>query len=240
MLDRADALRVKRREAIALFDELTQSVFIDMFGDPLFNPMGWPTQPLGDFFTIKPNYGTMVPASSDSKSFTCLRVANIQNWQIDLSDRKYVDLAPKDLSRHSLSEGDIVLARAIASQEHLGKAIVVYPGIEKWAFDSHLMRLRFDPARLLPEYVQGLLRSAGGRRIFLKAARRSAVQFNVNAKEMSALSVPVPPIELQRRFVERLRSLQRLKRSHEAHLAHLDELFASVQQRAFRGELWED
>lgn len=240
VLDQVNVLRTKRRAAIALLDDLAQSIFLDMFGDPFRNPRGWPVHPLGNFFSIKPNYGTMIPGSGDGGDFLCLRVANIQNWNIDLRDRKYVDLDAKSYGRHVVVDGDLLMARAIASQEHLGKAIIARPGAEKWAFDSHLMRLRFDRSYLLPEYVQAFLRSEGGRRLFLKASRRSAVQFNINTREMSALHVPLPPIGRQEAFVEKLDSVGKARRRSTQGLAEMDDLFGSLQQRAFRGELWED
>ncbi len=100
------------------------------------------------------------------------------------------------------------MARAIASKKHIGKAVVANPAGRKWAFDFHLMRLRFDQAEAIPEVIRHLLMTPGGRSLFMKAARRSAVQFNINTKEMSALLIPVaqsswqnlsPCLVLQRR-----------------------------------------
>lgn len=237
VLDKVDALRAKRREAIALLDDLTQSVFLDMFGDPATNYKGWPLKRMDSLFSTKPNYGTMTPAAEQG-SWLCLRVANIQDWKLNLTDQKYVDLPSSALERHSVLDGDLLLARAIATQEQLGKAIVAYPGDQKWAFDSHLMRIRFDQNKAKPEFVSTLLRTPGGRSLFLKRTRRSSVQFNINTKEISALRIPVPPIDLQREFIDRLSAITSLKSSHRAHLSHLDELFASLQQRAFRGDLF--
>ncbi|QXJ22442.1 restriction endonuclease subunit S [Actinomadura graeca] len=239
-LDQADALRAKQREAVGLLDELTQSIFLEMFGDPLVNPNRWPTHQLATFFAIKPNYGTMTPASKEKKEYLCLRVANIQDWKIDFNNTKYVDLDAKSVARYTVSDGDLLMARAIASQEHLGKAIIARPGANKWAFDSHLMRIRLNESLLLPEFLQAFLRSNGGRRIFLKASRRSAVQFNINAKEMSALEIPAPPLAYQQEFAMRLREVEVVRTLHQSRAEGVDELFKSLQQRAFRGELWED
>ncbi|MEU7615190.1 restriction endonuclease subunit S [Micromonospora rifamycinica] len=237
VLDRADRLHAKRREALAHLDELGQSIFVDMFGNPAVNPKSWPVAPLATLFDRPPIYGTMIPASSTIGGWLCLRVANIQEWALDLSDRKYVDLEDRALERHVVRNGDVLLARAIASQEHLGKAIVARPGSDRWAFDSHLMRLSFDARRADPEYIRALFMSPGGRSLFLRVTRRSSVQYNINTKEISALRLPVPPLVRQKEFAHRIHAIDDIRTAHRTHLAELDALFGSLQDRAFRGLL---
>jgi type I restriction enzyme S subunit len=237
ILDIADELRRKRSVTIKRLDELAKSVFLELFGDPRGNPMRWPQLPLSELFAAPPIFGTMTPATKERKRWICLRVANIQDWKIDLSDTKYVDLPSSVESRHTVRDGDIVLARAIASRDHLGKCVVVYPAGAKWAFDSHLMRLRFDTSRVLPEYVRDLWMTPGGRALFLSVTRKTTIQYNVNTKEISTLVVPVPPLECQSKFVESVRQIDGLKAANFEHLGKLDTLFTSLQHRAFRGEL---
>jgi type I restriction enzyme S subunit len=237
ILDAAEGLSANRRAALAKLDTLTQAVFLDMFGDPGTNPKGWPRVALGALFSVRPIFGTMIPPREDGGGWLSLRVANIQDWQLDLSDQKFVDLPKNAVARHSVQQGDLLMARAIASQDHLGKAIVANPMGAKWAFDSHLMRLRFDVGKVLPQVVRHLLMTPGGRSLFLKAARRSAVQFNINTKEMSALRVPVPPIDLQQRFERLVTEIESTRATQVHSMVELDALFASLQHRAFRGEL---
>jgi type I restriction enzyme, S subunit len=179
----------------------------------------------------------MIPPSKDELPWLSLRVANIQDWNLDLTDAKYIDLLPNDIARHSLIDGDLVMARAIASEEHLGKCVVANPGAAKWAFDSHLVRIRLDIRKASPIFVRDLFRSAGGRRIFLRSTRRTTVQFNVTTKEIRAMKIPVPPLSLQSEYATIVSDIDKLKAHHRAHLAKLDALFASLQHRAFRGEL---
>lgn len=136
-----------------------------------------------------------------------------------------------------MKDGDLLLARAIASQDHLGKCVIARPQGQRWAFDSHLMRLRFDLVQIEPEFVRHFFMTPGGRSIFLRASRKSTVQFNINTKEMSALQIPIPPISLQREFAWRVTAVEALKTAQRASLAELDALFATLRHRAFRGEL---
>jgi type I restriction enzyme S subunit len=237
LLDRADALRAKRRVALAQLDALTQSIFLDLFGDPKSNPSNWPLSTLSRMFADSPIFGSMIPPVSEPRGWLAIRVGNIQDWKLDLSDRKYVDLPPNEVERHTVKDGDLLLARAIASQAHLGKCVVAHPGSERWAFDSHLMRMRFDRYKIEPEYVRHLFMTPGGRQMFLGASRKSTVQFNINTKEMSRLQIPVPPIEAQKIFLDWVGAVEKLKIVHTASLAWMENLFTSLQYRAFRGEL---
>lgn len=237
ILDKADALRMKRREALACTDRFATSIFLWMFGDASVNAKAWPTCAMSELFESPPTYGTMIPPSTDQADWLSLRVANIQNWKLDISDQKFVQLPLSAVVRHTVQDGDMLLARAIASQDHLGKAIVVNPEGRKWAFDSHLMRLRFDKSKAHPEFVRQLLESPGGRSLFLRVARRSAVQFNINTKEMSALRIPCPPIEMQTDFAVKTRHLAAMRATQQAALNALNILFSSLQHRAFNGDL---
>jgi len=236
ILDQADAIRAKRREALAQLDSLTHSIFIEVFGDPLTNPKNWPLCRLDSLFSATPIFGTLIPGGGRG-SHLCLRVANIQNWQLDLSDQKFVDLPTPALGRHSVKDGDLLLARAIATQELLGKCIVARPGKNQWAFDSHLMRLRFRSDQVEPDFIRQALRTSGGRSIFLARSRKSTVQYNINTKEIAALQLPIPPLNLQQDFLKSLQAIDSLKVAHNDALFHSDTLFASLQHRAFQGEL---
>jgi type I restriction enzyme S subunit len=237
VLDRAEGLRAKRRAALAQLDALTQSLFLDLFGDPKSNPKAWPQKAMTELFAASPIFGSMIPPVSEKCGWLSLRVGNIQNWTLDLNDSKYVELPFGSIERHSVKDGDLLMARAIASQDHLGKCIIAHPKGAQWAFDSHLMRLRFDHNRTEPEFIRHLFMTPGGRALFLKASRKSTVQFNINTKEISSLQIPVPPIPLQREFARRVTAVEALKTAQRASLAGLDALFATLQHRAFRGEL---
>ena len=99
------------------------------------------------------------------------------------------------------------------------------------------MRVRFDRSRAEPECIRQLFKTPGGRALFLSATRKSTVQYNINTKELSALQIPVPPIDAQREFARRVAAVEQLRSSQRKSLATLDELFTSLQHRAFRGEL---
>jgi type I restriction enzyme S subunit len=203
LLSRAEGIVRLRREAEKKAAELIPALFLDMFGDPATNPKGWPVAKVGALLVEPPTLGTMAKPSSTDGKWLDLRVANIQGGQLTLDDRKWLDLPDAQVQRFALRRGDVVLARAIGSLDHLGKAVVLNPDGD-WVFDSHLMRLRFDQSRLLPEVFKGFLESSTGREAFLKHTRRSAVQFNINGKEIRQIEIPVPPLAIQQEYCARV------------------------------------
>jgi len=140
ILDAADALRAKRRESLAQLDALLQSTFLDLFGDPVTNPKGWPVVETRDVFKLAPRIGTTTPALG--KGCIVVRVGEVGSDRIDFERCGRVELSDKDKEKFRLEPGDTVLARAIGSRNHLGKCSY-FDGYEEDVYiDSHVMRLR--------------------------------------------------------------------------------------------------
>ena len=236
ILDQADVIRRKRKEAIALTEELLRSTFLDIFGDPVTNPKDWKVTKLEDTFSRKPQIGTTKPAHSKGQSLV-VRVGEIGGQNVELDKCGVVTLAEKDLEKFKCEPGDFLLARAIGSESHLGKASILQQNNQCVVFDSHVMRLRFDHKVLLPVFFLQWLKTKGGRKLFMKKAGRTAVQFNVNGKQISSVDIPLPPIENQRKFVRfHDKAVSMINQYDQAHYIKND-LFNSLLQKAFRGEL---
>lgn len=235
-LDNADRLRRQRRFAQILSGSFLQSVFIKMFGEPLSNSMNWKTELLGKLFSIPPHIGTITPAENEGEQL-CVRVGEVGDDYIDLKNCHHVSLTGNDLKRFSLHFGDIVLARAIGSESHLGKLSVMSQSSKPVVFDSHLMRLRLNNSLLITPFFTQLLRTKGGRARFMKQARRTAVQFNINGEQISEIEIPLPPLPLQEKFAAIVQKFERVRRQQHEATRQAENLFQSLLHRAFRGEL---
>lgn len=235
ILDKAYALRAKRREAIAKLDQLLQSVFLDMFGDPVTNPKGWHAQKSASLFRDKPRIGTTRPATGSG--IVVVRVGEIGGDEIDFQRCSRAELEQDEVERYSLAPGDTVIARAIGSKEQLGKCSYFAGSSESVCIDSHVMRLRPDPERCDPLWFNFLLRSPGGKRLLQSKGGATAVQFNINTTQVSDLDVPLPPIELQRRFSNAFARVRVQKQVHSESERGFDDMFRAVQQQAFSGNL---
>lgn len=234
ILDAADALRAKRRDSLAQLDSLLKSSFLDLFGDPVSNPMEWPVVTIGDLLTSTA-YGTSKKAHTSESGLACLRMNNITyagGW--DFSSLKYVDLEPKEISKNTVKRGQILFNRT-NSKELVGKT-AVYRRDTPMAFAGYLVR-GITNAEADPEYISAFLNLPQGKAILQGMCKSIVGMANINAQEFKSIPIPKPPLPMQRRFAAIVESVERQKERQRAHLAELDALFAALQHRAFRGEL---
>ena len=231
-LEQADRLRRLRQHTLTISDQYLQSVFLEMFGDPETNPKGWDREELGELMSVPPQIGTTQPAGTKGKQ-RCVRVGEIGGYYVDLKACGFVSLDEKNLRKYHLEQEDLLLARAIGSLDHLGKMSIVHDTRDDLVYDSHVMRLRLNPKRLLPRFLMTMLITPGGRNLFLKQARRTAVQFNVNAEQMKALPVIVPALPQQHAFVQIVRKHERLRRMQVEALRQAEHLYETLLEEAF-------
>ena len=231
ILDAADALRAKRREALAQLDTLLQSTFLDMFGDPVTNPMGWEVVTVGDEigFLTSGSRGWAKYYAKDGDTF--IRIQNLKDGQLDLGDIAFVN-APEsaEARRTKVEPGDVLLSITA----DLGRTAVVPGGIAKAHINQHLAILRFTS--LNPVFVSYQLASKGGQAQFDRL-NREGVKAGLNFNDVKSIRLTNPPLDLQHRFAAIVESVEQQKVRQRAHLAELDTLFASLQSRAFRGDL---
>jgi len=230
ILDQADDLRRKRRVALELLKKVKRVSFEAMFLKP---ELVFPRGTIGDL-TASTQYGTSSKAS-DAGDFAILRMGNLTiDGDVDCRDLKRMDLAPGDVSKYTVVPGDILFNRT-NSPELVGKtAVFREQGV--FAFAGYLVRLRVNE-RAEPDYVSAYLNSKRGKTILRGMCKAIIGMANINAQELRGISIPLPPLDLQRAFAARVAEIDKLKAHHRAHLARLDALFASLQHRAFRGEL---
>ena len=234
ILDQADALRAKRREALAQLDSLTQSIFIEMFGDPATNPRQWPVGRIADLLESA-SYGTS-EKSAAAGEFPVLRMNNLtRSGELDLRDLKYMELPEGLRSKYLVRAGDVLFNRT-NSAELVGKTAMVPPQAPPLAYAGYLIRLRVN-AENSPTYLSRFLNTAYAK-LMLRGMCKSIIGMaNINATEIQAMKIALPALALQQTFATRIQAVEALKTTHRAALAELDALFASLQHRAFAGQL---
>jgi type I restriction enzyme S subunit len=238
ILDQADALRAKRRAALAQLDALAESIFIDMFGDPAMNPKGWPDRhTLDDFAEIVSGIakGRRLNGVS-TRVVPYLAVVNVQKRALDLSVVKTIAATESEIEKLRLAPGDLLLTEG-GDADKLGRGTLWNDELPECIHQNHIFRVRITAATLRPTFLNWLVSSSRGRQYFLRSAKQTTGIASINMTQLRQFPVLLPPIEYQDCFVERLSVVEGLKTSHRASLASLDALFASLQHRAFHGEL---
>ena len=232
ILDRTQSLISKRKEAIAKLDTLTQSIFIEMFGDPVTNPKGWKTQPLRLICDEINDCPHSTPAWTEH-GVICLRTSNLTKGGWNWDDTRFVteETYHERSKRGYIQTNDIILSR----EGTVGIAAIVTSEM-KVSMGQRLVQVRPSSSYLTSEFLLRYLLYV------LEPTRLSRLMVgstsqHLNVKELRDLSIPNPPISLQQKFSDQMVILEKLKATHRASLSELQALFASLQHRAFRGEL---
>lgn len=233
VLDAADALRAKRRETLAQLDTLLQSTFLEMFGDPVTNPKGWPVCSFDET-------GTFLSGSTprkDRKEFWdgCIPWVSPKDMKVsEINDSMdhVSELAFTESNLKLLAPGHIlIVVRGMILAHSFPVGINRVPV----AINQDMKAIR-PVDQLNPVYLRESIRNLK-RKILAKisTAGHGTKRFDSNA--MKKVLVPIPPEPLQNHFATIVQSIEQQKSRLRAHLDELDTLFASLQARAFAGEL---
>ena len=233
VLDQADALRAKRRAALAQLDSLTQSIFLEMFGDPATNPKGWPRHLLGELANKITDGEHLNPVFSTS-GMPIVMAGNVLEDGIDFGSAKTVEkeIGHRFRKKCGPTAGDVLLVSRGAT---IGRQCVVTSDLEFCLMGSVIL-IKPHRDKLDPLFLNIFLRLPGIRIALYKTSGSSAQQA-IYLKDLKSLSCVSPPIPLQREFARRVTAVEKLKTAHRASLAELDALFATLQHRAFKGDL---
>ena len=237
ILDRTQSLISKRKEAIVKLDTLTQSIFLEMFGDPIANSKGWTIQPLKFFVFNVTNGLTRRRKESDQGRDIVLRLRDIRNGWIDFSNVNRISLDTSERSRYETTVGDLLFIRVNGNPDYVGRCAIFDGFGESVYFNDHIMRVKIDQSKVNSKFLSFLLNGERGKKEIASYRKTSAGQHTINQEGLNKITLPVPPLPLQKEFAQRVEAVEKLKATHRASLSQLQALFASLQHRAFRGEL---
>ena len=238
ILDQADALRAKRREALVQLDNLTRSIFMEIFGDPVTNSKGWPDNlNLGDVANITSGV-TKGRKLTDklTRSVPYLAVANVQDKSLNLSAVKNIEATEDEIERYQLQLNDLVLTEG-GDPDKLGRGTLWKNELPECIHQNHIFRVRVTSDAVTPLFLNWLVGSQRGKKFFLRSAKQTTGIASINMTQLRSFPLLLPPVELQRHFERIAAGAVKLHDSHAASLVEIEALFASLQHRAFKGEL---
>jgi type I restriction enzyme S subunit len=240
ILDKVDALRAKRRAALAQLDTLSESIFLDMFGDPATNPKGWPIQIVSEYVREFQG-GKSIEADADDGAPArnrVLRVSAVTSAVFMPSESKPVPDSYVPPQEHFVRAGDLLFSRANTT-ELVGAVAYVYDTPANLLLPDKLWRFVWrDRGHVEPLFIWALFRTPAVRyEIGRRATGTSGSMKNISQEKLLGIPTIFPPINIQRSFAQRLRAVGVLQERHQSSIAHEEDLLASLQHRAFRGEL---
>ena len=236
VLDRAEALRAKRRAALALLDELTQAIFLDLFGDPVTNPKGWAMIRLEDLLAMPLRNG-LSPSHTGKVVAKVLILSAVTGDGFDASALKTSTFQSTPPPDQSVNEEDFLICRGSGNVRLVGKGYFPTGRLPDVTFPDTMIAARVSPDRIVRAFLQHVWGTAAVRCQIESLARTTNGTFKVNQTMLEGMTFVAPPFALQQDFARRIAAVEKLKTAHRASLAELDALFAALQHRAFRGEL---
>ena len=240
ILDAADALRTKRREALAELDILLQSTFLDMFGDPVTNPMGWESRHLPDLVSKRkhplkrgPFGGALKKKIFVPEGFKVYEQKNVIYDDFDIGSyfikkSDYERLVPFKVSSNNL---------LISCSGTIGRIAAVPLHAAPGVMNQALLKIDLDESIMLNSFFLGLWRSQSFEQQVLGMTHGTGMKNMKSMAELKGINFIVPPLDIQHRFAAIVESVEQQRAIQCAHLAELDTIFASLQSRAFRGDL---
>lgn len=236
ILDQADTLRAKRRAAINKLDELTQSIFLDMFGDPAVNPKVWPKVELGkctSAIQIGP-FGSLLHRSDYiNQGIPLINPKHIQNGKIEIEDEETISTKKfEELELYHLKIGDVIMGR----RGEMGRCAIVEKQNLPALCGTGSIIIRPDIKNAISLFLSYILSSQAIKRELENQSLGQTLP-NLNAKIVCSLKIPLPPIPIQNKFAMTVEAItvqsERLKRAS----VNMERLFSSLQHRAFTGTL---
>jgi len=237
ILDAADSLRQKDQQLIDHYTTLSQSLFLEMFGDPVTNPMGWGEISLEMISEISSGVTKGRKLKTDEVfDIPYMRVANVQAGYLNLGEVKTISGTTTDIIKFGLRKGDVLLTEG-GDPDKLGRGTVWNDEIKDCIHQNHIFKVRLTCKKSTPIYLSWLCGSEYGKRYFLKSGKQTTGIASINKTQLRRFPVLRPPIALQNQFAERIQAIEAQKQQAQASLEKSNDLFNSLLQKAFKGEL---
>lgn len=231
ILDKAEAIRRKRQQAIKLADDFLRSVFLEMFGDPVTNPKGWEVDLLKNQILSANNGLSRRSAAEENFGDIVLRLQDVHYDGIRY-DKKLsrIPLDESEKRRYLLHEGDLLFIRVNGNPDYVGRSAVFSGYGEHIYHNDHLIRLKVGK-NYNSEFLSFAFNSKGGRKLISKYIKTSAGQHTISQDGIERIAFYIPPIHLQNKFV----SLKNKVLSIPYDVEFSENLSASLSQKAFSG-----
>ena len=223
-LDLLSNIIEKKRQQLSELDNLAQSIFYDMFGDPVTNEKGWEVKTIGDI-VLSVNYGTSSPASEDGK-YKYLRMNNLTySGFLDLKDLKTITIGEKEYEKYVVRKGDILFNRT-NSKDLVGKT-ALFDLDEEMIIAGYIIRVRTNSQMVLPIYVVKHMNTPYIKQYLANLCKGAVNQANINTKELQKIPICIPPLSLQQLFAQKIEAIQKQKELIKQSIAETEELFNS-------------
>ena len=229
-LDKVQEIIDIREKQIEQLDELIKSQFVEMFGDTNIVKSNEKTEL--KTIMISANNG-MARRGNDSDGSMVLRLVELQRNYIDYSNVNKIILKDNEKKKYLLAEGDILFARVNGNPDNVGRCAYYKDIGEDVYHNDHIIRVKFDLHKINPIYLCTLLNDEYGRKEFKNKIKTSAGQYTISQDGVERVKIPLPPIELQNKFAEFVKKIDKQKFEIQNSLEEMEKLQESLMNKYF-------
>jgi len=239
ILDKADAIRRKRKKAIALTEELLRATFLEMFGDPVTNPKGWKVKPM---YEVVQHIEAGWSASGEERQceeneWGVLKISAVTSGRFNSNEHKAVECPEFKKTPIVPQKGDLLFSRA-NTRDLVAATCLVESDCDRLFLPDKLWRINTDLKVANVEFLRFLLADPKYRSLIAKKATgTSGSMLNVSQSKLQEMYAPIPELSLQKRFAEVVWQAFELRERHELTSVETNSMFHSLLQKAFSGEL---
>lgn len=233
LLDKVSNLIAKRRAQLDKLDLLVKARFMEMFGDPVLNPMKWPEQPLENMADIVSGI-TKGRKTKETELIEVpyMAVSNVKDGYIDWTTVKTIFATKSEIEQYHLLPDDVLMTEG-GDPDKLGRGAIIQQPLENCIHQNHIFRVRLDEKMLLPSYFAEFLQHQKAKQYFLRCAKQTTGIASINMRQLKGLPTLVPPIEIQVHFNDFLEKTRQSKLTIQQSLDKLEILKKSLMQKYF-------
>lgn len=229
-LDKINELISLKKAQLSDLDSLAQSIFYDMFGDPIENEKEWEVKKLGEISSVKTGpFGSMLHKEDYiSNGIPLVNPIHIKDYRV-IADMDFTisDEKARELNAYILRKNDVIFAR----RGDIGRCAVISDKENGYLCGTGSLFVRFEQ-KVIPQYIMYIIRSSSFIKELISKAK-GATMLNLNSTTIAALGIPLPPLSLQQEFAKRVELIEQQKAQISSTIKDLETLLASRMQYWF-------
>ncbi len=232
-LDIVNTIISFRQQQLAKLDELVKARFVEMFGDMLLNPMAWPEVALETLADIVSGItkGRKVKEQT-LVEVPYMAVSNVKDGYIDWTTVKTILATEREIEQYCLFPDDVLMTEG-GDPDKVGRGAIIKEPLENCIHQNHIFRVRLDKGKILPTFFTEYLQHQKAKRYFLGCAKQTTGIASINMKQLKALAVLLPPLDLQQKFDEFVRQVELVSCSIQNYLEQMETLKKALMQQYF-------
>ena len=233
LLDKVSDLIAKRQAQLDKLDLLVKARFVEMFGDPVLNPMKWPEQPLENMADIVSGI-TKGRKTKETELIEVpyMAVSNVKDGYIDWTTVKTILATKAEIEQYRLLPDDVLMTEG-GDPDKLGRGAIIQKPLENCIHQNHIFRVRLDENILLPSYFAEFLQHQKAKQYFLKCAKQTTGIASINMRQLKGLPTFVPPLDMQSEFKGYIEEVEMLRYRISCSLERLETLKKALMQQYF-------